>query len=59
MCGKFEVSASWMKACGYGDTAKVFDVVRSYMSGHLPFVDLDLGNGQTWTVCAAWRGRFV
>lgn len=59
MKGYFEVSADWMKACGKGDEAKAFPVIHSYMAGHLPFVDLDMGNGRTWTVCAEWRGRFI
>lgn len=57
--GRFEVSADWMKACGYGDAATVFPVIRSYMAGHLPFAVLDMGNGRTWEVCAEWRGRFI
>jgi hypothetical protein len=57
--GQFRVSAEWMKATGQGEEAKTFPVVRSYMSGHLPFAELDLGNGRTWTVCAEWRGEYV
>ena len=56
---RFEVSADWMKACGKGDAAASFPVVRTYMAGHLPFAVLDMGNGHTWEVCAAWRGRFI
>ena len=55
----FEVSAEWMAACGKGNSAKVFPVVRSWMARHLPFVTLDMGNGHTWDVCAEWRGRFI
>ncbi len=55
---KFEVSADWMKACGLGDEAKAFNVIRSYERGFLPFVDLDR-DGIEWTVCAEWRGRYI
>jgi hypothetical protein len=57
--GKFEVSGDWLKACGFGDEAKVFPVIRTWMAGPLPFALLDMGNGRTWEVCTAWRGRFV
>jgi len=59
MTSFFEVSASWMKACGKGDEAKVFPVLRSWMAGHLPFVEVELEDGRKWEVCAEWRGRFV
>lgn len=57
--GKFEVSAEWMKACGKGDEAKVFDVIRTYDRRLIPFADLDEGNGRVWTVITEWRGRFI
>lgn len=55
----FEVSGEWLKACGYGDAAKAFPVLRSYDRGMMAFVDLDMGEGRVWTVNAEWRGRFV
>lgn len=55
----FEVSAQWMKACGYGDKAKVFPVLRTYECGGWCFADLDMGNGEVWIVNTEWRGRFV
>jgi hypothetical protein len=55
----YEVSAEWMKACGKGDEAKVFRVIRSYEAGGWPFVVLDEGEGREWIVMAAWRGRYV
>ncbi len=57
--GYFEVSAAWMKACGRGDEAKTFPVVRMWMAGHLPFVAVRLDDGREWELCAEWRGRFV
>ena len=57
--GLFEVSAVWMKACGKGEDAKVFSVVRSYMAGHMPFVVVREDNGHEWVVNAEWRGKFV
>jgi hypothetical protein len=55
----FEVSAEWMKACGYGDEAKAFPVIRTWDARLLPFAELDMGNGRTWDVCTEWRGRFI
>lgn len=54
----YEVSAEWMKACGKGDQAKVFRVIRSYELGGWVFADLD-DDGRVWTVMTAWRGRYV
>ena len=57
----FEVSASWLKACGYGDgnSAKAYPVLRTWDARLLPFATLDMGNGRTWDVCTEWRGRFI
>lgn len=57
--GYYEVSAAWMKACGKGDEARVYPVLRSYELGGMPFVDVDEGYGRVWVINAAWRGRFV
>lgn len=57
--GYYEVSAQWMKACGYGEEAKAFPVIRTYMAGHLPFVVVRLDNGRAWDLCAEWRGKFI
>jgi len=54
----FKVSADWMKACGKGDKATVFKVLRSYTLRNLTFVDLE-DNGHVWVVCASWRGDFI
>ena len=59
MEGQFEVSASWMQACGKGQEAKTFPVRSTYMSGHLPFAVLEDGTVAGWVVNAEWRGRFV
>ena len=55
----FEVSADWMKACGMGEEAKAFPVIRSYDLRLVPFADLDLGGGRVFTVITSWRGRYV
>lgn len=55
----FEVSAEWMKTCGKGDEAKAFPVIRTWEVRLLPFAELDLGDGRSWEVCTAWRGRFI
>ncbi len=55
----FEVSADWMKACGYGNEAKAFPVIRSWEVRLWPFVEVDMGNGRTWELNAEWRGRFI
>jgi hypothetical protein len=57
----YEVSADWLKACGYGtgEAAQAFPVVRSYMAGHLPMVVVRLDNAREWEVIASWRGRYV
>jgi ribosomal protein L37E len=59
----FEVSADWMKACGFGEEAKVYPVISEYERGGYLFAELDRGNyatlGTTWTVNTNWRGRFV
>lgn len=57
--GFFEVSADWMKACGKGDKAKAFPVIRSWMAGHMPFVAVRLEDGRDWELNAEWRGRFI
>jgi hypothetical protein len=56
---RYEVSAEWMKACGRGDKAKVFPVLRINGNGNITAVVVDLGNGREWTLIAEWRGRFV
>lgn len=55
----FEVSASWMKACGMGEEAKVFPVLREWQAGHLPMAELALGNGRKWEVVTSWRGKYL
>lgn len=56
---RYEVKAEWMKACGKGDSAKVYNVARVLGSnGHMTAIELDVGNGRVWTVIAEWRGRF-
>ncbi len=59
--GYYEVSADWLKACGYGngEQAKVFPVVRSWMAAHLPMVTVKLDDGREWDLIASWRGRYV
>ena len=54
----FEVSADWMKACGKGNEAKRFRVIRTWDAGLLAFAELD-DNGHPWTVNTEWRGKFV
>lgn len=59
---KFEVSAKWMKACGQGDAAAVFPVlkVETNMIGRYgmdAFVTVERPDGP-WIV-AAGRGKFV
>lgn len=64
----FEVSAQWMKTCGFGDVAAVFPVklVETNMiggNGFDAFLELETNGdsrfaGANWTVAAA-RGRFV
>lgn len=58
----FEVSADWMRACGFGEEARVFPVLRVYKRGGLNFADLDAPNfsdSKPWPVITNWRGRFV
>ena len=55
---KYEVSAQWMKACGFGDQARVFDVIRTYQAGPMIMVVVD-HDGRPWELIASWRGRFV
>lgn len=59
--GLFEVSLEWLHACGYRQytEATAFPIVQSWMAGGIPFVEVDLGNGRTWVLCAEWRGRYV
>jgi hypothetical protein len=59
---KFEVSAEWMKACGKGNSAKVFDVVRTVAEGRngLTVIEIsDPDTGRLWQVIPQWRGRYV
>lgn len=60
--GKFEVSANWMDACGYGNEAQTFDVIR-VKHCYAPNPDYNVfyvvnKNGREWTV-AAFRGRYI
>jgi hypothetical protein len=60
---RFEVSAEWMKACGFGDAAKVFDVLftqefRGVNPDFGTMLTLDDGTPTGWTV-AICRGRIV
>jgi hypothetical protein len=55
----FEVSAEWMKACGFGQRPTVFNVRHTYEQGGWLFAVLDNGTAQGWTVLTDWRGRFV
>jgi hypothetical protein len=60
---RFEVSAEWMKACGFGDAAKVFDVLSTQeFRGVNPdfgtMLTLDNGTPAGWTV-AICRGRII
>jgi hypothetical protein len=55
---KYEVSAQWMKDCGFGSEAKVFKVIKTYRAGLLSMVVVDR-DGQPWTLVSTWRGWFV
>jgi hypothetical protein len=52
---QYEVSAEWMWACGRGDTATRFTVVR--LRGIV--AELDVGERKPWTVIVPWRGRMI
>lgn len=56
----YEVSAEWMQACGFGDSARVFPVLKinDPIRG-LTVISVDRGNGLAWDVIAEWRGMFV
>jgi hypothetical protein len=58
----FEISASWMQACGRGDVALVVPVVRIENYGaHREVLTVQMPDGRTWTVCPfmGGRGKFV
>jgi len=59
----FTVSAEWMKACGYGEEARTFPVVRarefaSAGKGFQNFYTIELKPGQLWQVaeCRGYTG---
>ena len=55
---RYEVSVDWLKACGMGEEARVFPVIRSWKASWTTMAELDTPNGP-WIVLANWRGRYV